>query len=121
MNTREKGSEQEQLAAAYLKEQGMKIIERNFRCRQGEVDIIGYHNGYLVFVEVKYRKNKTKGAASAAVDVRKQRQICKVADFYRFIHRISANTAVRYDVIAIQGESIEWIQNAFYHIYRNGF
>lgn len=119
MNTREKGSEQEQLAAQYLESHGMKIKERNFRCRQGEIDIIGYHGGYLVFVEVKFRRGLSKGSALAAVDGRKQRQICKVADYYRCIHRIAANTGIRYDVVAIQGEDIEWIQNAFPHVYRN--
>ena len=120
MNTREKGTQKEALAAEYLKAQGMKIVEQNFRCRQGEVDIIGYHEGYLVFVEVKYRSSLYKGSALGAVDFRKQRQICKVADYYRYIHHISANTGIRYDVVAIQGEVLEWIQNAFSHMYTRG-
>lgn len=115
MNTREQGSRQETLAASYLEERGMKITERNFRCRQGEIDIIGYHNDYLVFVEVKYRRDRTKGTAGEAVDIRKQRQICKVADYYRLVHKIAGNAAIRYDVVAIQGEHIEWLQNAFPH------
>lgn len=120
MNTREMGTEQEQLAAAYLEAHGMKIVEQNFRCRQGEIDIIGYHNGYLVFVEVKYRKGMEKGSALAAVNTVKQRRICKVADYYRYIHKISVKTAIRYDVVAIQGDEIEWLQNAFQHIYVRG-
>lgn len=121
MNTREKGNQQEQLAAEYLESHGMKIMERNFRCRQGEIDIIGSHNGYLVFVEVKYRQGMTKGSALEAVDSRKQRKICKVADYYRVVHRTPGNTGIRYDVVAIQGECIEWVQNAFPHVYRNRF
>lgn len=117
MNTRQKGTDKEQLAAEYLTAQGMRIVERNFRNRQGEIDIIGYHNHYLVFVEVKYRSSQNKGSALAAVDVHKQRQICKVADYYRYTHRLGDNTMVRYDVIAIQGERIQWIQNAFQHIF----
>ena len=121
MNTRKKGNEQEQLACEYLESRGMKILERNFRGRQGEIDIIGSHDGYLVFVEVKYRGGRNKGSAMEAVDIRKQRQICKVADYYRFLHKVNAGIGIRYDVVAIQGEEIEWLQNAFSHIYRNGF
>lgn len=120
MNTRQRGADKEQLATDYLKVQGMQIIERNFRCRQGEIDIIGYHNHYLVFVEVKYRSSDAMGSALEAVDGRKQRQICKVADYYRYIHKLGNNTMIRYDVMAIQGERIQWIQNAFPHVYRRG-
>lgn len=95
----------------------MKIKERNFRNRQGEIDIIGCHDGYLVFVEVKYRSSPDKGYALEAVGYGKQRQICRVADYYRYIHRIGENVAVRYDVVAVQGEEVVWLQNAFPHIY----
>ncbi len=115
MNTREIGSEKESAAAKYLTSHGLRIAERNFRCRQGEIDIVGYHEGYLVFVEVKYRKNTSRGTALEAVDGRKQRRICRTADYYRFLHHLGDNTPVRYDVLAIQGEDIRWIQNAFPH------
>lgn len=117
MNKRQKGTEWEQIAAAYLQERGMEIKEYNFRCRQGEIDLVGYHEGYLVFVEVKYRSNNTAGNALEAVDYRKQRKICRVADYYRFIHKISANTSVRYDVVGIQKDEISWVKNAFMHVY----
>lgn len=120
MNKRRIGADKEQLAATYLEERGMKIAERNFRNRQGEIDLIGYHDGYLVFVEVKYRSNENKGYALAAVDYRKQRQICKVADYYRYQHKLGNNTMIRYDVVALQGEEIIWIPNAFPHIYTRG-
>lgn len=95
----------------------MEILERNFRCRQGEIDIIGRQNGYLVFVEVKYRRTQKCGSALAAVDFRKQSRICRTADFYRYLHRYGEQTAVRYDVLAVQGEEVEWVPNAFPHIY----
>lgn len=117
-NKRQLGADKEQLAAEYLTARGMNILERNFRNRQGEIDIIGRHGQYLVFVEVKFRSGTDMGMAVEAVDVRKQRQICKVADYYRMIHHLGDNTAVRYDVLAIQGEDIQWIQNAFPHTYR---
>ena len=117
MNTRKIGTDKEELAAEYLTDRGMRIVERNFRGRQGEIDIIGYHDGYLVFVEVKYRKDTARGTALEAVGIRKQRQICKTADYYRYLHHCGENTSVRYDVLAIQGEEIFWVQNAFPHIY----
>lgn len=103
-------------ASEYLKEHGMRIAEMNFRGRQGEIDLIGYHEGYLVFVEVKFRSTDRKGYALDAVDYRKQHRICRTADYYRYIHQIGANTPVRYDVVAIQKGEIQWIQNAFSHI-----
>ncbi len=120
MNKRQTGAKKELAAAEYLVAGGMKIVEKNFRNRQGEIDLIGYHDGYLVFVEVKYRKDHQKGAAIEAVNFHKQKQICKVADYYRYTHEISENTGVRYDVVAIQGTEIMWIKNAFQHIYVRG-
>lgn len=117
-NKRQLGADKEQLAAEYLTARGMNILERNFRNRQGEIDIIGRHGQYLVFVEVKFRSGTDMGMAVEAVGIRKQRQICKVADYYRMMHHLGDNTAVRYDVLAIQGEDIQWIQNAFPHTYR---
>lgn len=117
-NKRQLGADKELLAAEYLTARGMDILERNFRNRQGEIDIIGRHGQYLVFVEVKFRSGTDMGMAVEAVGIHKQRQICKVADYYRMIHHLGDNTAVRYDVLAIQGEDIQWIQNAFPHTYR---
>lgn len=96
----------------------MKIVERNYRSKQGEIDLIGYHQGYLVFVEVKYRSGAAKGYAAEAVDMRKQRRICRVADYYRYSHGIGDAVGVRYDVVAIQGEAFFWYQNAFPHTYK---
>lgn len=117
MNKRETGAEWEKTAADYLAKQGMQILETNFRCRQGEIDLIGCHEGYLVFAEVKYRRGKGMGNALEAVDYRKQRRICLAADYYRYLHGISEDTGIRYDVIGIQGTELKWIRNAFPHIY----
>lgn len=117
MNKRETGASRERLAAEYLAARGMRIRERNFHSRQGEIDIIGDHEGYLVFVEVKYRRTEACGSAPEAVDLRKQRRICRAADYYRYLHRLGDNCPVRYDVVAVQGTEIHWIQNAFLHIF----
>lgn len=116
MNRRKIGEEQESLACQYLLERGIRIRERNFRCRQGEIDIIGYEKEYLIFFEVKYRRDDSKGNAAEAVGFGKQRKICRVSDYYRMIHGCSLDTPIRFDVIAIDGDKIEWIRDAFPYI-----
>ena len=80
MNTREKGAQKEQQVCAYLLSAGVEILERNFRARQGEIDIIGRDGGYLVFFEVKYRAGDSRGSAAEAVGSAKQKKICQTAD-----------------------------------------
>lgn len=116
MNKREKGAQKEEQVCAYLLSGGVKITERNFRCRQGEIDIIGYDGEYLVFFEVKYRSSRSMGSAAEAVGSTKQSKICRVADYYRMVHRLSEDTPIRFDVVAIDGENLRWIKNAFYYI-----
>ncbi len=116
MNKRQTGAEKERLAADYLAARGVRIVERNFRGRRGEIDLVGYHGGCLVFVEVKYRSGTGMGSALEAVDRRKQQRICRTADYYRYLHRVGQERSVRYDVVAIQGDEIRWIQNAFPHL-----
>ena len=115
MNKRRTGTAAELRAAAYLSEKGVCIVEKNFRNRHGEIDLIGQHEGYLVFFEVKYRSSSRSGCPEAAVNYHKQKQICKVAAYYRCVHKVPLNTAIRYDVVAIEGTEIRWYQNAFEH------
>ena len=116
-----KGKSYEQKAASYLKEQGVSLLTANYRCRQGEIDIVGIHEGCLVFVEVKYRRDEKSGMPEEAVGVSKQRKICRVSDYFRLSHRQYEQLQVRYDVVAITGEEIRWYQNAFeYQSERHG-
>lgn len=117
MNRRQTGADKEKLACDYLTGRGVRIVEQNFTSRSGEIDLIGYHGKYLVFIEVKYRSSLAKGNAAEAVDRRKQLRICRTADYYRYLHRLGDDIWVRYDVVALQGEEIFWIQNAFPHLY----
>ncbi len=123
MNKREIGNKYEEKACEYMQKQGFHVLERNFRCRQGEIDIIGEQDGYLVFAEVKYRMTQRAGAAEEAVTYAKQKRICRTADYYRYKYKIGDDRPVRYDVIAIRREAKEekeeiyWYQNAFWHIY----
>lgn len=115
---REKGSWYEELALEYLKKKGCQFIDRNFRTRSGEIDLIVKDGEYLVFVEVKYRKDSHMGMPFEAVDFRKQKQICKTSDFYRMKNQISEFDPMRFDVVSICGHEIEWIKNAFEYIGR---
>lgn len=116
MNTREKGAQKEQQVCACLLSEGVEILERNFRSRQGEIDIIGRDGEYLVFFEVKYRAKDSRGSAAQAVGSAKQRKICQVADYYRMIHHCTEDTPIRFDVVAVDGERMQWIKNAFEYV-----
>ena len=117
MNTRKTGAEYEALAEQYLKTQGIRIVEKNYRNRKGEIDLIGRDNEYLIFFEVKYRKSQKAGNPAEAVNYQKQRKICQVADYYRLTHGIGEFCAIRYDVVAICDDEIIWYRNALPHIY----
>ncbi len=115
-NNRKLGAEYESLACEYLSKMGYEIVERNFYSHAGEIDIIAKHEGYLVFLEVKYRKNAEKGTPLEAVSFRKQKIISKCALYYMQKHRME-NVPVRFDVVGILGEQMQVIQNAFdFHI-----
>lgn len=113
MNRRQTGTAYERRAGEYLKEQGYELIGYNFRCRQGEIDIIARDGRYLVFVEVKYRADNAAGNPLEAVTAAKQRTISKVASYYCLTHGYGTYTPCRFDVAAILGEQIKVIQNAF--------
>ena len=115
MNKRKVGTDKEILAAAFLEKQGVTILERNYRNRSGEIDLVGREGEYLVFFEVKYRRDADMGHPEEAVGYAKQRQICRVADYYRCVKRLPSQTAVRYDVVAIEDEQVRWVKNAFPH------
>lgn len=113
INKRKIGTAYEQKAGEYLKEHGYEILEYNFRCRMGEIDIVAKQGGYLVFVEVKYRTDTHTGEPEEAVNWQKQRKISKVAMYYCLTHGYGTSTPCRFDVVAVTGDRIRLIQNAF--------
>ena len=115
-NNRAIGAQYEAKAEAYLEKQGMRILCKNYRCRQGEIDLVGIHGDCLVFTEVKYRSSMQAGMPEEAVGIMKQKRICRVAEFYLYMHPYYNNFSVRYDVLAIVGEDIRWHRAAFEHI-----
>ncbi len=118
-SSRYDGQKGENAAEGFLKEKGIRILEKNFRCRAGEIDMIGLEGDTYVFFEVKYRRKNYSGEPYEAVGYKKQRKICLAADFYRMIHRLSEDTKIRFDVVSILGDGITWYKNAFYYIRRD--
>lgn len=112
-NNRKTGSLYERKAAAYLEKQGLTILERNYRCRQGEIDLVARDKEYLVFVEVKYRSGGRAGSSLAAVNKMKQKVISEVARYYLTVKWHSSDIPCRFDVIGIDGEQFSWVKNAF--------
>ena len=115
MNTRTLGTKKEEAACKYLEQNGVRIIEHNFRCRQGEIDLVGMHQGILVFVEVKFRQTSECGKPEEAVDEHKQKRICRTAAYYVHTHPFFMQNSVRYDVVAMEKEEIRWYPAAFEH------
>lgn len=113
MNKRKLGTEYEKNAAKWLFEQGFTILEMNYRCRTGEIDIIASENGYICFTEVKYRRNSDYGFAGESIDQRKQRIITNTARHYLLVNNYSQDTPARFDTVLIEGTRIELIRNAY--------
>lgn len=111
-NNRKVGTDYEQAVGYYLEQQGYLILEYNYRCRLGEIDIIAQDGEYLVFCEVKYRQNRQKGSPLEAVNVKKQRTIYQCASYYLTVHQ-AADRPCRFDVIGIEGGQITHIKDAF--------
>ena len=113
------GARGEEIAANYLLQQGYRIVERNYRCPLGELDIIAYHEGTIVFVEVRTNSPAHTGLAEASIGFRKQRKLRQVATYYLKQNGLLAHLA-RLDVVIVilerearQAQAIKLIKNAF--------
>lgn len=109
------GEQAEQLACVYLQRQGLRLVEKNYRCRQGEIDLVMQHGDSLVFVEVRQRSDVRFGGALASVTTKKQEKL-RLAALHYLQHKAPRANA-RFDVVAIQGNTaqqhMEWIRDAF--------
>lgn len=112
INKRAVGSHYEGLATAYLLEKGYEILESNFRCKFGEIDIIARDNEYIVFIEVKYRKTKQFGYPREAVTYQKIMHITRTAQYY-LLTKVGYEKACRFDVIEILDGTITHLEAAF--------
>jgi putative endonuclease len=107
-----RGESAEQQASLFLVKQGLKLVTKNFRCKQGELDLIMHDQQTLVIVEVRYRQTDKHGSAAESVTRSKQSRIMAATQVYLSKHKI--NSAIRFDVVAISGNGqIDWIKNAF--------
>lgn len=107
------GKKAEDLAAAYLSRKGIRIAERNYRCRYGEIDLIGREDNCLVFIEVKARRNTVCGYPGEAVTLLKQKKICQTALYYCYKEKMDRNCPIRFDVVEILEGRIRHTKNAF--------
>jgi putative endonuclease len=111
------GVKGEDLAVQYLKKKGFKVIERNYHCLLGEIDLIAREKDTVVFVEIKARSSLDCGLPQEAVDRFKQKRLIQVARFYMAEHNLKENIPARFDVVAIHltpsGPDIELIKDAF--------
>ena len=102
----------EDKAVAYLKKQGFKITERNYKNAFGEIDVIAKDGEYTVFIEVKTRTGEEFGAPSEAVDYCKRQKYTRIAEAY-LVSKGLVDSACRFDVIEIENGEINHIKDAF--------
>ncbi len=112
------GREAENISRQYLCQQGLQLIEKNYSCLYGEIDLIMRHKQVLVFVEVRYRKSKDFGLAQETVTTLKQKKIIKSAQYFLSQKKMLNQCPCRFDIVAIHGtipdHKINWIKDAFY-------
>ena len=117
-NTNALGIWAENLACEWLSDRGLVLLQRNFRCRYGEIDLIMQDGDCLVFIEVRYRKNSVYGSAEDSITKHKCQRLRSATKEYFRIGSFGANSAIRFDAVAISpaNESdfhctINWIKN----------
>lgn len=122
VTTREQGEYTESLACQYLENKGFKLIEKNFNCRVGEIDLIMKDNDSLVFIEVRYRRSNNFGSGAESITASKQSKLIKTASLYLQQHAKLNKYPARFDVVSITGFietdnidniNFDWIENAF--------
>jgi putative endonuclease len=112
-----RGRAAEEAALRFLESRGCALVERNYRCRLGEIDLVMRDGGSLVFVEVRARDSDAFGGAAASIGFRKQRRLAAAARHFLMTHPGAAELPARFDVVAIAGTGGEnapdWIRAAF--------
>lgn len=105
------GAAAEDRAADYLQRQGLKLVARNWRCRQGELDLVMRDGNTLVFVEVRSRASAAFGGAGASITPAKQAKLIRAAE--HFLLQQAHRGACRFDAILIEGGQLQWLRSAF--------
>ena len=104
------GREGEQTALRHLRRHGLVLIEANFTCKGGEIDLIMRDGESLVFVEVRQRADRRHGGAAASITPAKIRRLIRAAQFY--LLRLPTVPPCRFDVVAIDGDALDWLRDA---------
>ncbi|MBD3649150.1 MAG: YraN family protein [Pseudomonadales bacterium] len=112
MNSRQTGNRAEQSALNYLESHGLRLLDRNFSCRMGEIDLVMDDQGTLVFVEVRYRSDPGRGSGAESITRSKIRKLTRTAEFYLMTHPERGSGDCRFDVVSMD-QSVDWIRNAF--------
>lgn len=108
------GAIAEERAETFLRQQGLVIHAKNYRCKLGEIDLIMQHADTLVFIEVRLRTHQAFANAAESVTVQKQRKIIKTAQYYLQQHHLTDKAHCRFDVVAFSDNGTpEWIKDAF--------
>lgn len=113
-NTGARGAEAEQLAAQFLQRHGLKLLQQNYRCRHGEIDLILKDGATLVFAEVRQRSRNDFGGAGSSINATKQARLVRAAQHY--LAALSHVPPCRFDAVlfgALDGGDPEWLKNAF--------
>jgi putative endonuclease len=108
--TQAQGAAAEDRAARFLADRKLKVVERNFRVRGGEIDLICRDGGTMVFVEVRQRSRSDYGGAAASITPAKQARLILAARHWLMRH---GEVPCRFDCVLIDGNRIEWLKNAF--------
>jgi putative endonuclease len=118
LDRRQAGAFWEKTAESFLRSNGLKLLQRNFSSRFGEIDLIMEDDRTVVFVEVKYRTSNQHGSGAEAVTFQKQGRISRTASWFLAKNPHRAEQYCRFDVISIdplkKDQGINWIKNAFY-------
>lgn len=117
MQRREAGMAAESEACRYLESRGLVLLERNFRCRGGEIDLVMRDGRCVALIEVRLRSDHRFGGAASSVDFRKQRRLAMAARYLLLTRRALRHFPLRFDVVALEqegpGRRIEWFRDAF--------
>ena len=115
---RQEGIRWEKTAEDFLRARGLRLLQRNFSSRFGEIDLVMLDRDTVVFVEVKYRKSSGHGSGADAVDFHKQNRISRTAAYFLAVNPARAEQFCRFDVVSIDPkkdeQEINWIRGAFY-------
>lgn len=110
-----RGAWAEDLALRFLLDRGLALVTRNYRSRRGEIDLVMREGEVLVFVEVRYRRNRSFGAGTETVDWRKRSRLTASAAHFLHTHPGASRLPCRFDVVSVDGANpaVQWVRAAF--------